>query len=549
MAEKLLASVSLQKVKGSKTVLSWFSFKSARRGAILFGILAGFMFSLQGLAFAASYTSDLARAKFATTLASNPTVGILYGEVRNIETPAGYMVYRSMPFLAFLGSLWGLSVATRLLRGQEEDGRLELLLTGKSSLSGALLQTFKGLFASWVLAYGITATSLVLLGLSDKINVSPGESLFLALATLAPAAVFMTVGALTSQLAATRRKAVMYGIVPAVLFFALRSVGNVVESLGWLKYLTPFGWVDKLHPLTGSNGIWFAPLLGMALVCLGFAFYLSRRRDLSESIIADTATAKPHLKLLGGPFLLAFRLTRLGLLGWLLATTAVSGLIVALAKTASDALSDSESLTQAVGNLSGGASAVGLAFVSLSGFFVALFLMLLVASGIGRIREDEAKGYLDNFLVGSVSRTKWITERVGLLLLSSAGVCFVANTANLLIARAQNITIPTTVLFGGFNYLGPAVLMLGVGTLIFGIKPRIASIVLYAWVTWSFLIEMIGSVVKFNHTVLDSSLLRHISLVPGSSVDWKTFGIISTIGTLSFVIGILLFARRDLQAE
>ena len=65
------------------------------------------MISLQGLAFAAAYTSELAREKFATAIASNPAVALLYGEIRNIETPSGYMVYRSVPFLALIGALWG----------------------------------------------------------------------------------------------------------------------------------------------------------------------------------------------------------------------------------------------------------------------------------------------------------------------------------------------------------------------------------------------------------------------------------------------------------
>ena len=60
---------------------------------------------------------------------------------------------------------------------------------------------------------------------------------------------------------------------------------------------------------------------------------------------------------------------------------------------------------------------------------------------------------------------------------------------------------------------------------------------------------MIGSVVNFKQFIIDTSLLRHITLVPGLQPDWKSFAVVSGIGLAAFVVGTLLFARRDLQSE
>lgn len=537
-------------VKGSKNVIARFSFKSSRRGAIIFGLAAGGMISLQGLAFAATYTGELARSGFATTLASNPTLGILYGEIRNIETPAGYMVYRSLPFMAFLGAIWGLAVATRLLRGQEEDGRLELLLTGKDTLVSGMLHILKGIGASMVVGFTLSAIVLVLLGRFDDIRVSASASLFLAVALFSPAAVFIAIGAVLSQLAATRRRAMMYGAVLLVIFFVLRSLGNVIESLYWTKYFTPFGWVDKSHPVTGSDWVWLLPIAGLVIFCLTLAGYFAGHRDLGESIIADDETAKPRYSLLGGPFGLGFRLTRGALIGWALTTVGVAGLMASIAKTASEAVASSNSLTKAIENLAGSNNAIAVAFIGLGGFMIAVLLMLVIATGLGRVREDEAKGFADNFLVNSVSRTSWLVQRSLLLVMATAVICFLGNLTSHLSARAQGIDISgSTLLMGGFNLLGPALMMLGVGVLIFGIKPRLTSILLYTWIAWSFVIEMIGSVVTLSDAVIKTSLMRHISLVPGMQPDWKTFITISTIGLIAFAIGAALFARRDLANE
>jgi len=542
--------VAIEPVKGSRTVLPWFSFKSSRRGAAIYGVATGLMVWLQGLAFAASYTTDLAREKFATAIASNPAVGILYGEVRRIETPAGYMVYRTLPFLGVIGGLWALAATTRLLRGQEEDGRLELLLTGRNTLTSGLWETLQGFAFSLLVAFVGCAILLVALGQSSKIDVSPSASIFFALAIFMPAIVFASVGALTSQLAATRRKAMVWGAVALAVLFALRSIGNVIKSLDWLKNFTPFGWTDKLHAVTGSAWIWLLPLFGLALLCILAAFYFAGQRDMGESIIPDNDTARPRYRLLGSTFSFGFRLTRTSLFGWLISTIAISGLITGLAKTAINAVGDSNSLSKALGNITGGNSALALAFIGFSGFFIALMLMIVAASGIGRIREDEAKGYLDNFLVNAVSRKKWLTERVLLLVCGITVICIIANTTSWIIARAQGFYIsPFLFLGGGLNFMAPALLMLGIGTLIFSIKPRWASWSLYAWIVWSFLIEMIGSVVTLSSRIIDTSLLRQVSLIPAVPADWKLFSIVSSIGLVTFIIGLWLFDRRDLASE
>ena len=549
MARDNSAQVLTQKVKRSRGILTRFSFKSARRGTIFYGIAAGGMFALQGLAFAASYKGDVARAKFATTLASNPGLGIMYGEARKLETASGYMVYRSLPFMAFIGALWALFVSTRLLRGQEEDGKLELLLAGKNSLASATRKIFYALGLSWSTAFILCGVILTALSRSPEIAISISSSWFLALATLAPAALGFCIGLLMSQLASTRRKALAYGLIPIIILFVLRSVGNIIDSLKWLKYLTPFGWVDKLHAITGSEWQWFLPFIVVCVVCATLSLWIVKKRDFSDSVIADNPTAKARLKLLSGPLGLSFRLTLFNLLGWFLATLGVSALIASLAKTATSVASDSPQISDALNKLSNSAN-LRLAFFSLSGFFIALLLMVVAASGMNRLREDEAKGYLDNFLVAKISRTRWLLERVGLLLTAVTAICFGANLACWILGLFQNLDISFTAqIFGGLNYIAPAVLLLGFGSIVYAIAPRYTSLALYTWIVWSFLVEMIGSVVNFRHYLLDTSLLRQISMVPGATADWQRFMTVTSIGLAAFIVGLLAFTKRDLQSE
>ena len=56
--------------------------------------------------------------------------------------------------------------------------------------------------------------------------------------------------------------------------------------------------------------------------------------------------------------------------------------------------------------------------------------------------------------------------------------------------------------------------ILGLGTLLHGLAPRLAAPVLYALVLWSFLVEIIGSSTTTNHWLLDTALLSHLGAVP-----------------------------------
>jgi ABC-2 type transport system permease protein len=427
---------------------------------------------------------------------------------------------------------------------------MELLLIGSHSLASATRELLKGLAVGLGITYVTAALLLVALGQSASIQVSVTASLFFATALCMPAAVCIGIGALVSQLASTRRRAKTYGTTLLIIFFALRSIGNIVPSLSWLKYCTPFGWTDKLHPITGSDAVWLLPLVALMMLAACLALFMARRRDLGDSIITDDGTAPARTALLGGPFGFGLRMNRGSLVAWCMAIAAISGLITAIAKTAADALTDSPSLTKALGAITGGSTGLAIAFIGFGGFFTALLLMLMATNSIGRIREDESKGYADNFLVGPISRARWLGSRIVLIVCSAVVLCIVANSICLLVARAQGIPVSSgAMLLGGLNYTGPALLVIGVGTLLFGIVPRLASPVLYAWVGWSFIVEMLGSVVVLPAYTYDTSLLRHISIVPATQPDWKLFAIICLCGTIAGVTGVLLFARRDLVGE
>src|SRR6185312_596619 len=75
-------------------------------------------------------------------------------------------------------------------------------------------------------------------GQSDKLQISFSSALFFGLVLISNAMLFIAIGAVTSQLGATRRRAILYGAAPLAIFFVLRGLGNAAPNLYWVKNLT-----------------------------------------------------------------------------------------------------------------------------------------------------------------------------------------------------------------------------------------------------------------------------------------------------------------------
>jgi ABC-2 type transport system permease protein len=70
--------------------------------------------------------------------------------------------------------------------------------------------------------------------------------------------------------------------------------------------------------------------------------------------------------------------------------------------------------------------------------------------------------------------------------------------------------------------------------------------VTYGLLAWSFLVELVASLVNGNHWLLDTSFLTHIAPVPAADPNWTASAWLVGLGLLAALAGILAFRRRDL---
>ena len=162
----------------------------------------------------------------------------LFGPAPQLQTVAGFTVFKISMTLIILGAVWGLLTSTRLLRGEEDSGRWEVLLAGQTTRRGAAAQALGGLGAGVLVLWAVTAVITIVAGQDSNVGIAAGPALYFALAMVATAVMFLAVGALTSQLAATRRQAASYaaaflGVAYAVRMIADAGVGLHGADLGF----------------------------------------------------------------------------------------------------------------------------------------------------------------------------------------------------------------------------------------------------------------------------------------------------------------------------
>ncbi len=101
----------------------------------------------------------------------------------------------------------------------------------------------------------------------------------------------------------------------------------------------------------------------------------------------------------------------------------------------------------------------------------------------------------------------------------------------------------------GLNLVPPAVCILGIGTLTFGVSPRSTSVTTYGAIAWSFLVEIVGGLIGANHWLLDTSVFHQMTPAPAVAPDWTSGGVMIGAGVLACVLGTVAFRHRDLAEE
>ncbi|MGZ4714559.1 MAG: hypothetical protein ACXVK4_16610 [Acidimicrobiia bacterium] len=522
------------------------SFRQVRTGAIVCAVACGGTAASSALTYVQSFATAASRHQLVATTSTDTGLAILLGPVREVGTVGGYTVYKGFAFLTTIAALWALFAATRLLRGEEDAGRWHLVLAGATRPAAATLATLTAL----AIAVGVVFAGTVALTLAAATNPDVGFSLpdtLLYGATIAmPAAVFAGVGAVAAQLCRTRRAASGLGVVLFAVAFVVRMIADTGPALRWLRWATPLGWSELVAPYTQNR---LGPLVPgvLATVVLGaVAVVLAGRRDVGSGILATADVSPPRPFGLGSPWGLALRLELPALAGWCAGVTATGLGLGVIAKMTSRPIPDS---LQGTLDRFGVHGSFALQYLGVAFLLVAGVVALLPAGQIGAAGEEETAGRLPQVLAGATTRRAWFAGRLALTAAAVLVAGLLAGLAAWAGAASQGVDVGAFRIVGaGLNVVPTALLAMGLGAVVLAFAPRFGAAAVYGVVTWSLLVDLVGSVVPELAWSRRISIFHTMALAPARDPELTTLLVTTAIALALGVVATLVFERRDLTS-
>jgi ABC-2 type transport system permease protein len=515
--------------------------RQARRGTTVVGGLCAGMTALVAVQYrgldGALGTESL------TALAENPAIRTLFGPPVGLDTAGGFTVWRTGTVLAVLVGIWAALTATRLTRGEEEAGRLDLLLAGRLRL---------GTLVARVLA--------VLLASSLVVGVAGGLGLVVAGAPVAGSALFgaglagtgmvgAALGVLAGQLFADRRSA--SGLAVAVLLAGLlvRMVSDGPPALAWLAWSTPFGLLGRATPFVADRVL---PLLVLAVLVTAVAaaaVALARGRDVGRGLVAGRdRKARPSRLLTNLPGLAVHR-TRRPLAGWAAGAMAYFLLIGLLATTMTAFLRDNPAFAELAAQA--GFAQLG----SVTGYVAALFTLLAVvlgafaASRVAATAADETAGRLALLYSRPVARARWAVTEAAVVAAAAVVLAAAAGLAAWAGAAWVDADLGLGQALAGVLAVVPvALLCLGAALAALGWAPSVVLAVGITPAAGGYLLLVFADTFGWPAAVRWFSPFAHLDAVPAE--PWNASGAAGMIAVAALlsVVGCLRYAHRDLRA-
>jgi ABC-2 type transport system permease protein len=512
-----------------------------RWGALLLAAASGAYMLLEVGSFNRTYPEGVSAERF-SMFADNPAARMLQGVPPKLDTAGGFAVWDGGWVLEIVIGVWAVLVATRLLRGEEDVGRAELLLVGPTRARRVTALTLLVVVASSLVIGAAVSAALLSTG-SDLI----GSAMFGA-GLAGFAATFVGVAAVTSQTLDVRRRAAGAAAAVMAVSFLLRMVANSTDERAWLGWLTPFGWVDRLAPFGDRKVSALLLLIVVPVLLLGTAAQIRDRRDTGGALLTANESREPRLRELGGPAVFAWRINRPVLAGWVLGLGTYAFILGALVSTMIDFLARDADYRRTLADLGLGVALTVDGFVGVMGVTLGVGFALYGAWRIGAVRNEEESGRADNLLTRQLTRSRWVLGHAGLTVVGAALLIVLtglAMWAGAALSGSNELTM-TGSLRAVLNTGSVVVLVIGLALLTFGVLPRLTVVVPAVVTVAGYVLTLLGPGLSWPGWVIDLSPFTHLAYVPAQPVAVTPTIVMVLIGCSAGACGVAAFNQRDI---
>ena len=492
-----------------------------------------------------------------------------------LDTPGGYVTWKYGLTLLII-AIWPLIACSRLLRGEEERGSLDALL---SLPRGRVRVVLEKLAAVWTALLGIGLLIALLAfagGKTASADFGLGDALLFGLNVALICGVFGSIALLLSQF--TQERGTASGLTGGLLlvFIVLDMAHRVIPNTEWLSRLSPVYYYNLSKPLVpassygvpsssyGTNPGAMLVLLALCILLSGAAVWLFARRDVGGVVALPSflrlpeRAVQPARALPVNAWSLRSVYTRsLGMIvvpacWWTLVIAGFAAWTVVIVKQIETQMASlyasSPLLKDVITRVGGGDISTNATLLSFLFVFLPLLLMAFAATQANRWSADEEDGRLElvlstpqprlRVLLGRFAALTTATIIIGMLTLAATAVASLAtglqfDWGNL--AAATLSIIPLGLLVAAIGYLFSGWLRTAVDT-------GLLSFLLVIW----FFISFIGPGLNWPDATLRLSAFYYYGtpLLHG-------LPLLDTLGVLAVTVAALAvasvrFVRKDI---
>ena len=485
-------------------------------------------------------------------------------DVVAVTTIGGYATWKIGVFI-FLIAIWPLLAGSRMLRGEEDRGSLDVLLSLPRPRMRVAVEKLAAMWTA-LLAMGLLIGLVVFAG-GRKFGgeFGLGDALLFGLNLALVCAVFGSLALLISQFTQERGPAAGWTAGLLLLFIVLDMVRRVVSNSEWISRVSPtyyYNLSKALVPGYGVNAGAMVFLLALAVFLGGAAVWLFARRDVGGTVPLPRwlrlpeRTASRALPVrdwsLRSVYARGLGMIAMPTLWWTLGIAGFAGWMVfvvqLMEERLSSLLSSSPTMIDLIKNLGGGDAGVNAGFLSAMFFFLPLFLMAFAVTQVNGWSADEQDGRLELVLAAPQRRTWVLLGRFAALGTATVVIAVITLLASAAAAAAAGLNLDSGNLAAatlGMIPLGLLVAAIGylaAGWLRTAADTGLLSFVLAAW----FFISFIGPELSWPDSTLRLSAFYYYGtpLLHGLQLT----SVLSVLGVTALALGVgtLRFSRKDI---
>jgi ABC-2 type transport system permease protein len=483
-----------------------------------------------------------------------------------VDTPGGYATWK-YGFTILLIAVWPLMACSRMLRGEEERGSLDVLL---SLPRGRVRVALEKLAAVWTALLGM-GLIIALLTFAGGKSVSADFGLFDALLfglnVSLICGVFGSLALLFSQF--TQERGTASGLTGGLLlvFIVLDMVHRVIPNTEWLSRLSPVYYYNLSKPLVpryGTNPGAMLLLLALCILLSGAALWLFARRDVGGTVALPSflrlpeRAVRPERALPVNAWSLRSVYTRsLGMIvapacWWTLGIAGFAGWMVVVVKQIETKMApifaSSPILKDLITKVGGGDLTTNATILSAFFVLLPLLLMAFAVTQANRWSADEEDGRLElvlstpqprlRVLLGRFAALTTATVIIGVLTLAVTALASAATGLKLdggNLAAATLSIIPLGLLLAAIGYLLSGWLRTAVDT-------GLLSFLLVIW----FFISFVGPELNWSDATLRLSAFYYYGtpLLHGLPL-LDMLGVLAA-SIVALVLASVRFMRKDI---